>query len=79
MNPASHFRIASIAKMFTATVVLQLAAEGRIGLNPAVNAITPGLLADDRVTVRMLLNHTSGLGDFPSGLGGDSVVKEPGE
>ena len=77
MDPSSHFRIASITKMFTATVVLQLAAEGRIGLDQAVNAITPGLLADDRVTVRMLLNHTSGLGDFPSGLGGDSVLKEP--
>jgi D-alanyl-D-alanine carboxypeptidase len=77
MDPASHFRIASITKMFTATVVLQLAAERRIGLDQAVNAITPGLLADDRVTVRMLLNHTSGLGDLPSGLGVDSVLKEP--
>ena len=58
MDPSSHFRIASITQIFTATVVLQLAAEGRIGLDQAVNAITPGLLADDRVTVRMLLNHT---------------------
>ena len=77
LDPASHFRIGSVTKMFVATVVLQLAAEGGLRLDESVDQVAPGLLADDRITVRMLLNHTSGLGDFPPGFDLTAVLADP--
>ncbi|MFK3982739.1 serine hydrolase domain-containing protein [Micromonospora sp. NPDC050397] len=59
----ARFRVGSVTKVFTATVVLQLAAERRVDLDAPVRRYLPGLLtADyDSLTVRMLLNHTGGL------------------
>ncbi|WP_326562053.1 serine hydrolase domain-containing protein [Micromonospora sp. NBC_01796] len=59
----ARFRIGSVTKVFTATVVLQLAAERRVDLDAPVRRYLPGLLTADynRVTVRQLLDHTSGL------------------
>ncbi|WP_107465803.1 serine hydrolase domain-containing protein [Streptomyces sp. MA5143a] len=58
-------RIGSITKVFVATVVLQLAAEGRVDLDAPVGRVLPGLLPRRfaAVTVAHLLNHTSGLPD----------------
>ncbi|WP_432576718.1 serine hydrolase domain-containing protein [Kineococcus esterisolvens] len=59
------FRVGSITKTFVATVVLQLVAEGRVELDAPVARYLPGLLPDgDRITVRMLLQHTSGLANY---------------
>ncbi|MFD5563776.1 serine hydrolase domain-containing protein [Kitasatospora griseola] len=66
-----EFRIGSISKVFTATVLLQLAAEHRVDLDGTVQQYLPGTLPKGYpdVTVRQLLNHTSGLptgqGQFP--------------
>ncbi|MFE4976924.1 serine hydrolase domain-containing protein [Kitasatospora sp. NPDC056651] len=57
-----RFRIGGVTKTFVATVVLQLAAEGRIGLDDPVSIHLPDLVRRP-VTVRQLLNHTSGLAD----------------
>ena len=65
-RPVQTFRAASQTKAFVATVVLQLVAEGRVGLDDPVGWYLPRrLLPDggDRITVRQLLNHTSGLYD----------------
>ncbi|WP_336213247.1 serine hydrolase domain-containing protein [Nonomuraea sp. LPB2021202275-12-8] len=59
-----HVRIGSNTKTFTATVVLQLVAEGRIGLDTPVDDYLPELGLDRRITVRMLLQHTSGVFNF---------------
>ncbi|MCI2239944.1 beta-lactamase family protein [Paenibacillus sp. TRM 82003] len=60
-----RFRAGSITKTFVATVVLQLVAEGGVGLDEPVSRYLPGLLPDgDRITVRMLLQHTSGLANY---------------
>jgi D-alanyl-D-alanine carboxypeptidase len=65
MRPDDRFRVGSVTKTFVATVVLQLAGEGVLGLDDTVDHWLPGLLADgDRITVRQLLNHTSGLFDY---------------
>ncbi|MGW0389982.1 serine hydrolase domain-containing protein [Streptomyces sp. NPDC003042] len=64
MNPEARFRIGSVTKTFSAVVVLQLVAERQIGLDTSVNRYLPGLLPDDRITVRHLLNHRSGLADY---------------
>lgn len=61
-DPDGRFRIASISKPFTATLVLQLVDEGRIGLDDTVGEHLPGLLPySEPITVRQLLQHTSGL------------------
>ncbi|MCX5381134.1 serine hydrolase [Streptomyces sp. NBC_00091] len=68
-RPSERFRIGSATKAFTATVVLKLAAEGRLSLEDTVERWLPGLVTgngyDGRtVTVRQLLNHTSGISNY---------------
>ncbi|MER7340294.1 serine hydrolase domain-containing protein [Streptomyces sp. NPDC000075] len=66
-TPGMRHRVGSITKSFTAVAVLQQSARGRIGLDRPVADYVPGLLPGERghkVTVRMLLNHTSGIADY---------------
>lgn len=58
-----NFRIGSISKIFTATVILKLVAGNRVDLNQTVQHYLPGLLPRKwpAITVGELLNHTSGL------------------
>lgn len=60
----SPFRIASITKMFVAVVALQLVQEGRLGLDDRLAPYVPGFPGGDRITIRQLLNHTSGVPDY---------------
>ncbi|MGW1895747.1 serine hydrolase domain-containing protein [Streptomyces sp. NPDC002004] len=65
LRPDARFRAGSLTKTFVATVVLQLVQAKRLALDEPVGRRLPGLLADgDRITVRQLLNHTSGLFDY---------------
>ena len=64
MTPDRGFALASISKTFTAAVVLELVGEGRLGLDEPVAPLLPAFKLDRRITVRMLLDHTSGLPDF---------------
>jgi D-alanyl-D-alanine carboxypeptidase len=65
LRPTARFRVGSITKTFIATIVLQLAGERRLKLDEPVARRLPGLVAnEDRVSVRQLLNHTSGLPDY---------------
>lgn len=60
-----RFRAGSITKTLLATVVLQLVAEGRLRLDDPVEARLPGVVPGGAdITVRHLLNHTSGLYDY---------------
>ncbi|MFI6097111.1 serine hydrolase domain-containing protein [Lentzea sp. NPDC051213] len=61
------FRAGSITKMFVSTVVLQLAGEGKVDLAAPVETYLPGLI-DQQITVRDLLQHTSGLYDHNDAL-----------
>ncbi|WP_053643525.1 serine hydrolase domain-containing protein [Streptomyces sp. XY431] len=61
----ARFRIGSVTKTFAATVVLQLVGERRIGLDDPVERHLPGLVPNGAaITVRQLLNHTSGIYSF---------------
>lgn len=61
----SRFRAGSITKTFLATVVLQLVDEGSLQLDDPVEKWLPGLVPNGQnITVKQLLNHTSGLYDF---------------
>jgi len=80
VRPGDRFRIASTTKTFVATVMLQLVGEGRVSLDDTVEHWLPGAVSgngnDGRaITVRQLLQHTSGLfdytADFPEFAGAD--------
>ncbi|WUD77139.1 beta-lactamase family protein [Streptomyces sp. NBC_00510] len=72
-DPHGRFRAGSVTKVFTAAVVLQLAAERRVDLSAPARHYLPTLIptAYKDVTVRQLLNHTSGIpaADMP----GDTI------
>jgi D-alanyl-D-alanine carboxypeptidase len=57
------FRIGSVTKTFTATVVLQLVEEGKLRLGDRLERFVKGIPAGREVTIRQLLNHTSGIPD----------------
>ncbi|CAM5740521.1 Class A beta-lactamase-related serine hydrolase OS=Streptomyces alboniger OX=132473 GN=CP975_27850 PE=4 SV=1 [Streptomyces alboniger] len=59
-----HVRIGSNTKTLTATAVLQLVAEGTVGLDAPVADFLPEFGLDPKITVRMLLQHTSGVFNF---------------
>lgn len=64
-SPGARFRVGSITKTFVAALTLRLVDRGALSLDDTVERHSPGLLRDaDRVTVRMLLNHTAGLFDY---------------
>ncbi|MGW0750852.1 serine hydrolase domain-containing protein [Streptomyces sp. NPDC002587] len=68
MNAGSRFRIGSVTKTFSALVLLQLVSEQKIRLDAPVGRYLPGLLPDDRITVRHLLSHRSGLADYTDAM-----------
>jgi dipeptidyl aminopeptidase/acylaminoacyl peptidase/CubicO group peptidase (beta-lactamase class C family) len=82
-TPDSVFQIGSITKVWTATLVLQLVAEGRLDLDDPIGQVLPQLrLADPEavrtVTIRHLLTHTSGIdGDVftDTGRGDDCLAR----
>jgi len=80
MAATDRFRVASITKTFVATVVLQLVAEGKIGLDDPVERWLPGLVPNGgAITIRELLDHTSGLFDYlHDARFARAVVAEPG-
>lgn len=68
MPQNGRFRIGSATKAFTATVVLQLVGEGKLSLDDTVDRWLPGVVRGNgsdgrRITVRQLLQHTSGIRD----------------
>src|SRR5580704_2342694 len=68
-----RFSVPGATALVTATAVLRLVAEGRLGLDaPANDHLRAVRLADDSVTVRELLSHTGGV-DNPAPLFGDSI------
>lgn len=60
-----HMRIASVAKAFSGAVALHLVREGRLSLNDTIGELRPDLPQGwAAVSVRQMLNHTSGLPDY---------------
>jgi D-alanyl-D-alanine carboxypeptidase len=64
LRAGDRVRIGSVTKSFVAVVALQLAGEGRLGLDDTLGRRLPGVLPyGDDITLRQLLNHTSGVPD----------------
>jgi D-alanyl-D-alanine carboxypeptidase len=65
ISPSDHARVGSVAKTFTAAVVLKLVARDRIGLGDRVTKWFPRLVPNGaHITIRELLNQSSGLADY---------------
>jgi D-alanyl-D-alanine carboxypeptidase len=64
MQENDTFRVGSITKTFTATLILQLVDEGLLSLDDKVEKFVPGIPGGDTITVRQLCNHTSGLYNY---------------
>ena len=65
VGPDTRFNLASAGKMFTAVAVAQLVDARRVGLDDPVERYVEGLTPETgRVTVRQLLTHSSGLGNY---------------
>ncbi|MDX2558878.1 serine hydrolase [Streptomyces sp. TX20-6-3] len=78
-----RFRVGSITKTFVATVLLQLQAEGRLDLDDPVEKWLPGVVRGNghdgrEITVRQLLNHTSGVYSVTSDPGFQEKIFGPG-
>lgn len=74
MTPEHRLEIGSISKTFTAVAAMLLVEEGRLDLDAKVSAyIGPVLPSWDSITVRHLLNHTSGLPENPVASTMDSL------
>jgi D-alanyl-D-alanine carboxypeptidase len=67
-------RVGSITKTFTGTVILQLAEEDLIGLGDPIKKYIPKVTRGRQITIRMLLNHTSGFVSLPPGVANASVA-----
>ena len=72
-------RVGSASKTFVAVVVMQLVQEGKVGLDEPIETYLPGLIKGEgidgsKITVRQLLQHTSGLPDFDETLFGTTDV-----
>ncbi|MEA9657696.1 serine hydrolase domain-containing protein [Xanthomonas campestris] len=67
VSPETRFRLASLNKMFTAVAVLQLVDAGKLSLDGTIDRYLPAYpdqAIAGSITVRQLLNHTSGLGEI---------------
>ncbi|MFI7678982.1 serine hydrolase domain-containing protein [Actinophytocola sp. NPDC049390] len=69
IRPRDRVRVASNTKMFVAAVVLRLVQDGEVELDAPVEEYVPGLVAGNgydgtKITVRQLLQHTSGMADY---------------
>lgn len=74
VKPETVFQTGSVGKQFTATAVMMLVEEGKVGLDDKLSKYLAGTPASWKdVTVRNLLTHTSGIADYT-----DSAYTKPG-
>jgi CubicO group peptidase (beta-lactamase class C family) len=65
ITASTRFNLASASKMFTAVAIGQLIDAGKLRLDQPIGDVVPGIKPEAaRVTIRQLLTHSSGLGDF---------------
>jgi D-alanyl-D-alanine carboxypeptidase len=73
-----HFRNGAVAISYLGTVLLQLVDEGKVGLDDTIDRWLPDALASDKVTLRMLINCTSGYADYVAQKSFvDALYKDP--
>src|SRR5215510_9209272 len=78
-TPDTKFRLGSISKQFTATLVMQLVEQGKIDLAAPVTRYLPDYpkRTGDRVNIHQLLNHTSGIVGYTEIPTWDAAMRNP--
>ncbi|MBB3763598.1 serine hydrolase domain-containing protein [Sphingomicrobium lutaoense] len=66
LRPDSRFRLGSITKQFAAAMMMKLIEEGRVSLDDPLNRYVSDFPRGDSITIRQLLNHTSGIRSYTS-------------
>lgn len=64
VTPDTAFALASVSKTFTGALIMALAEEGKVVIDAPARTYLPGMRLDPKITVRQLLDHTSGLRDY---------------
>ncbi len=64
LTPQSGFRIGSVTKQFTAAAILALVQDGTLDLEDTLAAFYPQVANADRITIRQMLQHTSGIRSY---------------
>jgi D-alanyl-D-alanine carboxypeptidase len=78
LTVADHMRVGSITKTFTGTVILQLVDEGKLRLDDPVAKYQPQVPNGAQITIRQLLNMTSGLFSYSEDAGlGQALLDQP--
>jgi D-alanyl-D-alanine carboxypeptidase len=77
INTRTKFKIASITKVFTAVLILQLYEQGKLDLHATIKTYLPDYTGEgaDKVTIHNLLNHTSGIQNFDTIKSYEEAVK----
>ena len=80
MRASARYRVASVTKTFISTVILQLEAESKLRVDDPVDRWLPGVVPNGTsITLRELLNHTSGLFDYTQDPAfGAAILAAPG-
>lgn len=65
-NKDTQYRIGSITKIYTSTMIFQLIDEGKLSLDTKLSKFYPNVKNADKITISMLLNHRSGIHNFTS-------------
>lgn len=73
----TKYRIGSISKVFTATMVFQLIDEGKLSLDTKLNKYFPKLPNAERITIGQLLTHSSGLMDYVNDVADKNWITKP--
>jgi D-alanyl-D-alanine carboxypeptidase len=82
LTTSQRFRAGSVLKTAVATAVLQLVEHGKLSLESSVSQLLPGEITRrvhdaDRITLRMLLDHTSGIPEFDDADFNARLLAEP--
>ena len=77
-TPQTRFKIASITKLFTSVLILQLVEQHRVDLDQPIRTYLPDFAgeAGSKVTIQQLLNHTSGLPSFDAVIDQATALKD---
>lgn len=76
-NIHTKYRIGSISKMFTATMIFQLIEEGKLSLNAPLSTWYPQLPNATKITISNMLDHRSGLHNFTNAPGYFASMTKP--
>ncbi|AIZ62511.1 hypothetical protein PK28_00220 [Hymenobacter sp. DG25B] len=76
-TPATRYRVGSVSKLLTATMVMQLVEEGKLKLDAPIATWFPQLPNAQKITVDQLLHHRSGLHSFTNDAAYGQYMTQP--